>query len=129
MKKIFFVLFLLVSVFSVSFANEVYEKTLDEVVGDLKIENTLVKKIPEINVYSIYNPSYSDIRVIVYYKPDYTIDSGDLEAIYQSYISEWIKDDSHRYYYYKSVSRVSFYKKNFLNNRYNTYEVYTILKK
>lgn len=129
MKKIFFVLFLLVSVFSASFATEVHEKTLDEIVGDLKIENTLVKKVPEINVYSIYNPSYKDIRVIVYYKPDYTIDSGDLEAIYQSYISEWIKDESHRYYNYKTVNRIAFYKKNFLNSRYNTYEVYAILKK
>ena len=57
------------------------------------------------------------------------INDGVLENYYQEYIYKWIRNNDHRYYDYLTVYRQKFYNKSINNGRYNTYELYTILKR
>lgn len=101
--------------------------TVDEVLEKVIVETVVVDKY--FTIRSTYNPIYHEIRVIVMYNHVKEVDEGVLENYYQEYIYKWIRNNDHRYYDYLTVYRQKFYNKSINNERYNTYELYTILKR
>lgn len=101
--------------------------TVDEVLEKVIVETIVVDK--HFIIKSTYNPTYHEIRTIVMYNHVNEINDGVLENYYQEYIYKWIRNNDHRYYDYLTVYRQKFYNKSINNGRYNTYELYTILKR
>ena len=90
-------------------------------------EKTTVDKF--FTIQSIYKIDYNEIRVCILYNHTDEVNEGDLEKYYQDYMYNWIRDERHRFYDFKTVTRKRFYNKNIGPIRYNTYDVYAILKK
>lgn len=116
---------------SISFSSYAYSEELDTEFKQLEnmiiFEKTTVDNF--FTIQSIYKVDYNEIRVYILYNHTEEVNEGDLEKYYQDYMYKWIRDERHRFYDFKTVTRKRFYDKNIGINKYNTYEVYAILKK
>lgn len=116
---------------SISFSSYAYSEEQDTEFKQLEnmiiFEKTTVDNF--FTIQSIYKIDYNEIRVYILYNHTKEVNEGDLEKYYQDYMYKWIRDERHRFYDFKTVTRKKFYDKNIGINKYNTYEVYAILKK
>jgi hypothetical protein len=84
----------------------------------------------KITVYSIYNPDFHEIKVILMYDSKTTISNDTLESCYERYMNKWIYKNRYGYKKYDPIIRKRFFNKGYYDRRFvNTYEVYTILSK
>lgn len=115
----------------ISFSNYAYseepETEFKQLENMIIFEKTTVDNF--FTIQSIYKIDYNEIRVYILYNHTNEVNEGDLEKYYQDYMYKWIRDERHRFYDFKTVTRKRFYNKNIGLNNYNTYEAYAILKK
>lgn len=115
----------------ISFSSYAYSEESDTEYKQL--ENMIIFEKETVDnffiIQSIYKVDYDEIRVFILYNHTNEVNEGDLEKYYQDYMYKWIRDERHRFYDFKTVTRKRFYNKDIGLNKYNTYEVYAILKK
>lgn len=130
LRTILLTLFITLIAFT-SFSSYVYSEEPDTEFKQLEnmiiFEKTTVDNF--FTIQSIYKVDYNEIRVYILYNHIKEANEGDLEKYYQDYMYKWIRDERHRFYDFKTITRKKFYDKNIGINKYNTYEVYAILKK
>ena len=126
MKKFLFFSLCLLMVFNASFSEdlpEIYEeKPVQEVIESETLDNKFI-------IESVYNPVFDEIRIYIYTNVKIDADDGVLDSYYQYYMYQWVRNEKHRYYNYKTISRTHFYKKFYKGEYRNIYEIHAILKK
>lgn len=93
-------------------------------------ENTEIIKIDETTTLEFrYIKEYDELKVLIIAPRATAKTDVDFEEFYQKYINDWICDEKHRYYHYKTKYRKRFYSKIIDGKEVTTYEMLILLRK